>query len=140
MHVRTFTIFLFVALAIAMTTHCVSTADGVADRTPQSSYWDPDSPDTNASYFAKVKDYFAEIRFACSETELRQFTATRYIASQPPYAAVYVENHYMGQTNDRDLYFKPGQYVVTFYKGGIRWTEILSFSPGKNATLVTRKE
>ena len=118
--------------------HCVSTEDGVSQTTPQAKYYDPKSPDNNASYFTKLRDYFTEIRFSCSDDELHQYTATRYIASQPPAAEVYVENRYMGITNDRDLYFKPGQYVVTFYKFGQQWTEILAFAQGRNATVVVQ--
>jgi hypothetical protein len=140
MRPRTPCAFFFILVPALALLQCVSTSDGVSQTSAQASYFDPNSPDNNESYFAKVSDYFKEIRFPCPESELHEYTATRYIASQPPYAAVYVENRFIGRTNDRDLYFKPGQYVVTFYKSGQQWSEILVFAPGKNGTVVTRKE
>jgi hypothetical protein len=121
--------------------YCAAISDEAAQGSAvQSSYYDPNSPDNNAAYFDKVRRYFTEIRFSCDDDELHRYTATRYIASQPPGAAVYVENHFLGTANDRDLYFKPGQYVVSFYKSGQQWSQILVFAPGKNATVVVRQQ
>jgi hypothetical protein len=107
MHLRTSLAALLFFLPAFPLLKCVSTSEGVSQNTPQANYYDPNSPDNNATYFTKLRDYFTEIRFSCADDELHQYTATRYIASQPPNAQVYVDNKFMGLTNDRDLYFKP---------------------------------
>lgn len=117
--------------------HCALTADTVSEG-PQGDYFDPASPDTNKTYFANVRQYFYGIGITISDNEVRAYTAVRYISSQPPDAAVYVGPQFLGITNHGPMYFKPGQYRVTFSKYGRDWSDILSFVQGRNASLTVR--
>jgi hypothetical protein len=109
-----------------------------ASRSIMGEYFDAGAPDTNAAYFAKVRSHFYQIGLSVPENELRKYTASRYITSEPPSARVYVGTRFLGRTNDGALFFVPGQYTVTFSRGSASWSEILVFVAGRNASLAVR--
>jgi len=87
---------------------CALTSENVS-QTITGEYYDPTAADANAAYFTNVKNHFRGIGLSLPDDELRQYTAVRYISSDPPLCQVYVGTQYMGRTGN-DLYFKPGLF------------------------------
>jgi hypothetical protein len=101
-------------------------------------YFTAGSQKEQKAYFEKVKGHFEQIGRPLNEEQVKQHTASIYIATIPPAADVYDDTTYMGKTNSGQLYFTPGKHKVVLKKGDQQKSKVLEFSEGNNLSIVVK--
>ena len=73
-----------------------------------------------------------------SEAPVQKMDARIFFASIPPVADIYVDDVYTGKTNIAEIDACSGEHNITFKKDSLQYDTIMTFTVGKNPTVMVR--